>query len=141
MLTGFEFDLIIKLIVAAFLGGLIGLERHVHRRPGGLRTHALICMGSALFTLVSVNFPITNPLLAAGIVTGSGFLGAGIVFRADEKIRGLTTAAEIWVLAAIGIAIGIGLFTAAFATTVLVLIVLGPMKKLEDRLPPKRRRR
>ncbi|MBI4170872.1 MAG: MgtC/SapB family protein [Candidatus Aenigmarchaeota archaeon] len=141
MLTGFEVDLIIKLVIAAFLGGVVGFERYLHKRPGGLRTHALVSMGSALFTIVSANFPIPTPLIAAGIVGGIGFLGAGTIFRSENKVHGLTTAAELWVLAAIGIAVGIGFFAAAVATTVIVIVILGPLKKFEHEEVQARKRK
>jgi len=129
MLSPFETDLIVKLLISAMLGGLIGLEREVHKKPGGLRMHALVCMGSTLFTISSVYFNVAH--IAAGIVGGIGFLGAGTIFRADNRIHGLTTAAELWALAAIGIAVGIGFFTAAFVATLIVLIIMGPMKMFE----------
>ena len=110
-------EMVLKLVVAILLGSLIGLERETHGRPAGLRTHVLVCMGSTLFTIASYVIagpqravgPINDPgRLAAQIVTGIGFLGAGTIIHQGSVVRGLTTAASIWAVAAIGIAIGIG---------------------------------
>ncbi len=119
----------LRIILAAVLGGAIGYQREKAGKPAGLRTHMLICIGATAFTLVSV-FGFTGPAdpsrVAAGVVTGIGFLGAGaIIFRsADGYIAGLTTAATIWVVAGIGVAVGAGLYIAAIVTTGIVLIVL-----------------
>lgn len=127
-----EFEIIIKLIVSAILGGLVGFEREVHRKPAGMRTHSLVCIGSALFTIMSVSIIGAEPSrIAAGIVTGIGFLGAGMIFKAEDRVRGLTTAAELWVLAAIGLAVGMGFYFAALITTLIVIFILIPLKYVE----------
>ena len=132
MIGPFEIEIVIKLVVAAILGGLVGFEREVHRKPAGLRTHSLVCMGSALFTIMSISVTGAEPSrIAAGIVTGIGFLGAGMIFTSQDKVRGLTTAAELWVLAAIGLAIGLGFYFAALVTTLIVIFILIPLKYLE----------
>ncbi len=119
----------LRLLLAAALGGAIGYERERAGKPAGLRTHMLICVGAALFTAVSV-FGFTGPAdpsrIAAGVVTGVGFIGAGaIIFRtAEGYIAGLTTAATIWVVAGIGVAAGAGLYIAAVITTAITLITL-----------------
>jgi putative Mg2+ transporter-C (MgtC) family protein len=119
----------LRLLLAAALGGAIGYERERAGKPAGLRTHMLICVGAALFTVVSV-FGFTGPAdpsrIAAGVVTGVGFIGAGaIIFRtAEGYIAGLTTAATIWVVAGIGVAAGAGLYIAAVITTAITLIAL-----------------
>ncbi len=131
-----EMLMIVKLLVAAMLGAAIGFEREVERRPGS-RTHALVCMGSALFTIVSISIVGDNAVptqIASGIVTGIGFLAAGTIIKVNDRILGLTTAAELWVLAAIGIAVGLGMFVTAFGTAVIVLVVLGPLKFFDARL-------
>jgi putative Mg2+ transporter-C (MgtC) family protein len=131
-----EILMIVKLLVSALLGAAIGFEREVEKRPGS-RTHALVCMGSTLFTIVSFSILGANvdaSRVASGIVTGIGFLAAGTIIKVDDKILGLTTAAELWVLAAIGIAVGLGMFVTAFGTAVLVLIILGPLKFFDSRL-------
>jgi putative Mg2+ transporter-C (MgtC) family protein len=138
-------DVFLRLGLAAVLGGAIGLEREVREREAGLRTHLLVSVGSAVFTLVSaygfadfdyglrtgINLDPTR--IAAQIVTGIGFLGAGAIIRQGLSIRGLTTAATLWVVAAIGVAAGTGYYWAAFATTILVLVTLWPLRLLAHR--------
>ena len=133
--TPFEIELIIKLIVAASLGLIIGYERELHKRPAGLRTHSLICMGAALFTMLSMSFTGDNvdaSRIAAGIVTGMGFIGGGMIFKSDDRVIGLTTAAEIWVVGAIGLAVGVGYYFAAGVTTAIVLFILVPLKHIAE---------
>jgi putative Mg2+ transporter-C (MgtC) family protein len=118
---------VIRLVVSLVLGGLIGFEREVHRSPAGLRTIALVSLGSTLFTLASLAFAgsgtdITR--IAAQIVTGIGFIGGGVIFQMKDTVHGLTTAASMWTAAAVGLMVGIGEFTLAIVTTVLVLGVL-----------------
>ena len=129
--------LIGKLILAAIFGGIVGYEREVHEHPAGLRTHILVCMGSALMTIVSIKFqpPEGDPgRIAAQIVTGIGFLGAGTILRQGSTVRGLTTAASLWTVAGIGIAVGVGgstyLMLAAVATGI-VFVTLSTMRNLE----------
>ncbi len=127
-----ETEILIKLVVATVLGLLIGFERSIHNKPAGMRTHSLVCVGSALFTIISISITGGDPArVAAGIVTGIGFIGAGMIFREENKVRGLTTAAEVWVMGAIGIAVGIGYYFAALATTLIVIFILIPMKYVE----------
>jgi putative Mg2+ transporter-C (MgtC) family protein len=122
----------VRLLVAILLGGAIGYEREVGGKPAGLRTHALVCLGSTLFMLVSIRspdfFPGVGPVdpgrIAAQVVTGVGFLGAGTILRAGGSVRGLTTAASIWAVAAIGLAIGVGYYITAVFSTGLALVVL-----------------
>ena len=128
----------LKLVIAAVLGGLIGLERETHGRPAGLRTHILVCLGSTLFALSS--YAIAGTLFDPGrvtaqIVTGIGFLGAGTIIRQGSVIRGLTTAASIWIVAAIGVAVAIGdnmLLLGMFATAI-VIVTLFLIPRLERR--------
>ncbi|MFC5412702.1 MgtC/SapB family protein [Larkinella bovis] len=120
---------ILKLLLAMLLGGLIGAEREYRSKSAGLRTTILICVGSALFTIVSRRFS-DDERIAANIVNGIGFLGAGIIFRQETSVKGLTTAATIWAVAAIGMALGGGFYDLAvggflvIGTTLLVLPVL-----------------
>jgi putative Mg2+ transporter-C (MgtC) family protein len=124
-------DMILRLVIASALGGLIGLERETHGRPAGLRTHILMCMGSTLFALSS--YAVAGTLydpgrVTAQIVTGIGFLGAGTIMRQGSIVRGLTTAASIWTVAAIGIAVAVGggmLYVAVAATALVVLALYG----------------
>lgn len=133
-----ETELITRLILAVLLGSLVGIEREVKKGKqggAGLRTHAIVCLGATLFTITSISFfPESDPTrLAAGIVTGIGFIGAGLIFRDADGLRGLTSAANIWAVAAIGIAVGIGYYLAAIATTVLMLAILVIGKFFEKR--------
>jgi putative Mg2+ transporter-C (MgtC) family protein len=133
-------DLALRLLVAALLGGAIGIERELHERRAGLRTHMLVSLGAALFTVSSAyawgGFQLTAGVafdpsrIAAGIVAGIGFIGAGAIIRQGVFVRGLTTAASLWVAAAIGLAAGLGYFTAAVVTTMIVLVSLGPLRWL-----------
>ena len=136
---------LVRVAVAAALGGAVGLERELREREAGFRTHMLVSVGSALFTLVSAygfheflvgggNVIRADPTrIAAQIVTGIGFLGAGAIIRQGFSVRGLTTAATLWVVAAIGMASGAGYYSAAVITTALVLISLWPLRILAFR--------
>src|SRR3989344_2552651 len=121
-----ESEIVIRLVVAAVLGALIGLERQLDNISAGFRTHMLICLGATLFTIMSFEFVgTTDPSrIAAGLVTGIGFLGAGAIFKDEHIVKGLTTAADLWVAAAMGLAIGIGQFFAAIVATVIVVLIL-----------------
>lgn len=138
----------LALILAVALGGLIGLERELHGHPAGLRTHILVCVGSTLFTLISVqigavaNRPADPGRIAAQIVTGIGFLGAGAIIREGASIRGLTTAASIWTTAAVGLAVGTGprYGELAVIATGIVLFTLWILNGFEDWLEIKGRR-
>ncbi|HEU5263775.1 MAG TPA: MgtC/SapB family protein [Gaiellaceae bacterium] len=135
-----------RICLAAGLGAAVGLERELREHEAGLRTHMLVAVGSALFTLVSAYgfgefFAQTGPVvpvdptrIAAQIVTGIGFLGAGAIIRQGTNVRGLTTAATLWAVAAIGLAAGAGYYFGAVATTVVVLIALWPLKLLARQL-------
>jgi putative Mg2+ transporter-C (MgtC) family protein len=122
----------LKLAVALGLGGLVGLERQLDRKPAGLRTHMLVSIGACLFTIVSIEgFGMDPARVAAGIVTGIGFLGAGAIMSSGHHVRGITTAATLWVTAAIGLAVGTGMYITAMVTSILVFAVLR-MWKLEE---------
>ena len=133
-------EVLLRLALAGVLGAAIGLEREIREREAGLRTHLLVCVGSALFTIVSAygfrdflvhGGPVirADPTrIAAQIVTGIGFLGAGAIIRQGLSVRGLTTAATLWVVAAIGVAAGAGYYSAAAITTVLVILSLWPLR-------------
>jgi len=128
-----------RLLLAAGLGAVIGLEREYHQKPAGLRTNILIALGSALITILSISIGTagsTPDRIAAQIVTGIGFLGGGAILRSGKSIHGMTTAATIWVNAAIGMAAGAGEFataTAATGLTVVVLAVLPPIESYFER--------
>lgn len=131
-----EWRFVVQLIVAAILGGLIGLEREMGKRPAGLRTHMLVCTGAALFTILSIYaFPgqvRDSARVAAQIVSGIGFLGAATVWRSHDAVKGLTTAAGLWVAAAIGMAVGAGYGLLAALATLIVLFILTVMLRFEE---------
>jgi putative Mg2+ transporter-C (MgtC) family protein len=138
--AGIPVDFVWRLTLAAAFGAVLGLEREYRRKPAGLRTHILIAVGSALFTVLSLEMTAHgegDPSRVAGqIVTGIGFLGGGAIMRYRDTVHGMTTAATIWVNAAIGVATGAGqLAIASFATalTLVVLIVLPPVENYFDR--------
>lgn len=121
-----ELEIVLRLFLATIFGSVVGLEREILHKPAGLRTHMLVCIGSALFTLISI-FAFTNSdpaRVAAGVVTGIGFLGAGTIFHYKEKIEGLTTAASLWAVAALGMGIGAGLYFLTSIAAVFVILVL-----------------
>src|ERR1700675_271802 len=126
--------LTLRLLVAAGLGAAIGLEREYRQKPAGLRTNILIAVGSAVFTLVSIQFANgvgTSDRTAAQIVTGVGFLGGGAILRSRTSVHGMTTAATIWVNAAVGMAAGAGEYAMATSATVLTLVVLAVLPPVE----------
>jgi len=127
--------------MAVLLGAAIGLEREISAQPAGLRTHMMVCLGAALFTLVGADAVHTDPTrIAAQVVTGIGFLGAGAILRSGPTVRGLTTAASLWVTAAIGLAVGMRQWYAAGFTTGLALVVLLLVGLLERRVLPGRQK-
>jgi putative Mg2+ transporter-C (MgtC) family protein len=129
-------EILLRLFLAALLGSLIGWERERAQRPAGLRTYMLVAFGSALFTVLSVNKAFGGPTdpsrIAAQIVVGIGFLGAGTVFREGDVVRGLTTAAGLWTMAAIGMAVGIGEYLLAVASTLIVFGILAGVRLFEN---------
>jgi putative Mg2+ transporter-C (MgtC) family protein len=133
-------QVILRLVLSTVLGGLIGIERQLNRRTAGLRTNILVCVGSCLITLVSMYmFDLYHGIvtldptrIASNIVTGIGFLGAGAIMREPERVKGLTTAACLWVVSAIGLAVGCGFYSAAMLTTALTLIVLFFLRYIES---------
>ena len=142
-------EMLLRLVVALVLGGLIGLNRRIYRKPAGLRTMSLVSLGSATFTLIGVTamLQLTNAEQAAGIdvmvrldtsrviagiVGGIGFLGAGAIIQSRGRVQGMTTASGIWMTAAIGVASGLGQYTLALAATFLAFIVLVVLRKSMD---------
>ena len=118
-------EIILRLVVATIVGGLIGFERSKSGKPAGIRTQMLVCMGAALFVIVTIKtIPDEAARIIAGIATGIGFLGAGTIFRAEDHVRGLTTAASIWAVAAIGLTAGLGEYALTAAATILVILIL-----------------
>jgi putative Mg2+ transporter-C (MgtC) family protein len=139
-------EILLRVVLAGILGGAIGAEREIREREAGLRTHMLVSIGAALFMLVSAygfsDFHFSNASgitydptrIAAQVVTGIGFLGAGAIIRQGLSVRGLTTAASLWVVAAIGLATGAGYYSAALITTVVVLVSLWPLRIVAFRI-------
>jgi putative Mg2+ transporter-C (MgtC) family protein len=135
-------EILLRLILAFFSGGFIGLQREQVHKPAGMRTHMLVCIGSALFVLVALeSLPTESARIIAGIATGVGFLGAGTIFRSRNEVHGLTTAASIWVVAALGLAIGMGFYLMSVTSLILILIVLqfNKSKYIEMNKPNKRK--
>lgn len=139
-----NFELIIRLLASAIVGGIIGIEREAHNRPAGFRTHILVTMGAALIMLVSTQgFPgvegkFDPSRIAAQVVSGVGFLGAGTIVITGNEIKGLTTAASLWVCAGVGLAIGGGYYLGGLVTAVIVFISLSLLSKIEKGLTSKK---
>ena len=142
-----ELDVFVKLLLAALAGGLIGFEREKHGRPAGLRTNLLVSLGSCVMMIVSEAFYIKYGMhtadstlrldpgrVAAQIVTGVGFLGAGVILKEGASVRGLTTAASLWAVAGLGMAFGMGFYSLGAISTVLMLISLNLLKKLDPKI-------
>ncbi|BCF91987.1 MULTISPECIES: MgtC/SapB family protein [Paraburkholderia] len=146
-----NFELISRLVLAAALGSVIGFERERLSWAAGLRTHMLVCVGSTLIMIVSAfgfadvlgnqHIVLDPSRIAAQVVSGIGFLGAGSILLRGEIIRGLTTAASLWSVAAIGLAVGGGLYTASIAATIIILIILAGIKPIEKRFITVKQRR
>jgi len=146
-MNGGTFDVLIHLLVAMLAGGLIGLERSYYGRPAGIRTHTIVCMASSLLMLVTIyqrdwfagamieTVRVDPTRMAQGIMTGIGFLGAGVIMKEGVSVRGLTTAASIWITAAIGILAGVGFYSALILVTLLTLATLTIYRVMEQKLP------
>jgi len=134
-----EWIIVFRLVLAAILSGVVGFEREFHGRAAGFRTHILLCVGSTLIMLTSIHIfdiyagkaPVDPARLAAGVVTGIGFMGAGTIMRYKASVRGLTTATSLWVVAGVGLAVGSGLYFGAFTTTVIAIVALFIFSKME----------
>jgi putative Mg2+ transporter-C (MgtC) family protein len=142
-MTPLDWNLILRLLIAALLGSVIGVEREQKVWAPGLRTHMLVCVGACLFMIVSAfgfadilgtrNVILDPSRIAAQVVSGIGFLGAGSILLRGEVVRGLTTAASLWSVAAIGLAVGGGLYVEAVAATIVIMVILAGIKPLEER--------
>jgi putative Mg2+ transporter-C (MgtC) family protein len=138
-----ELHILLRLLLALLLGGLVGFEREQSNHAAGLRTNILVCLGSCLLMLLSMygfsafvdepNVRVDPARLAAAVITGIGFLGAGTILFTGKSITGLTTAASLWVVSAIGLAVGAGFYFASAITTIMVLVTLWAFNKLEKR--------
>lgn len=147
MVTGLHLEMAAHLVLALFIGGMVGLERSYHGRPAGFRTHALVCLASSLLMMVTFyqtswlpNTPLdtvrADPArMAQGIMTGIGFLGAGVIFKEGLTVRGLTTAASIWITASLGILVGIGFYFPALLAALLSMVTLSLFRWIEFKMP------
>jgi len=149
-ISNMELQMLLRLLLATVLGGVVGIERGKGDRPAGLRTHVLVCVGSTLFMLVSIfGFGDTTPVhttvddlgvrrdsarIAAQVVSGIGFLGAGTIIHEGLSIKGLTTAASMWMVSAIGLAVGAGMYVVSIGSTLLTLVVLTVLHKWEKHI-------
>lgn len=134
----------VRLLIATILGALVGFERERAGKPAGVRTHGMVCLGAALFAIVSINgfSDVGDPArVAAQVVVGIGFIGAGAILHLRGSVHGLTTAASLWVTAAIGLAVGVGMFFMSGATAILVFLLLrfGPRPRSNIPSPPDER--
>jgi putative Mg2+ transporter-C (MgtC) family protein len=142
-----EIVITLRVFGAVLIGGMIGMERTFHGRPAGFRTHALVCVASSLLMIVTVyqgqwvhplgvgNIQTDPTRMAQGIMTGIGFLGAGVIFKEGLTVRGLTTAASIWVTSAIGILVGVGFYLAAILGAIATLLILSVFRYIEGKVP------
>jgi putative Mg2+ transporter-C (MgtC) family protein len=131
-------EVFLRLALAVALGGIVGMEREYRHKPAGLRTNILIALGSAIFSVLSIELggPAGSPdRIAAQVVTGIGFLGAGAILRSGREVHGLTTAATIWINAAVGMAAGLGAYSLAAGSTAVTVIVLAGLPLIERRIP------
>jgi len=134
----FIYDILIPCLLACIFGGIIGFQRERHDRPAGLRTHTLVCLGATSFTIVScLGFSSQTGFdpsrIAAGVVTGIGFIGAGAIFKQGSLVKGITTAASIWVAASIGLALGTKMYYLAVVITILGFLALSTVKYIEKK--------
>ena len=138
--------ILIRLLLGALLGGVIGFEREAHGRPAGFRTHLIVSLASVLIMIVSEQYYHISSLnpdfiridparIAAGAITGVGFLGAGVIIKSGFTVQGLTTAACLWVVSAIGLAVGAGLYIPAIISTIISVLALWSLRRIEKRMP------
>lgn len=135
-------ELLVRLLLTTVLGGLIGLERELTGQPAGFRTHILVALGAAVFTVAGASLPAgaTDPTrIAAQVVTGIGFIGGGAILRSGERVRGITTAASLWLTAAVGLALGLGDYRTAVLGTAVGLLALVALRWFEHGWLPERR--
>ena len=129
----FDIEILFRILLAIGLGALVGFERELKHRPAGLRTHMLVSLGSAIFAVTSLSFDIEPARIAAGIVAGIGFLGAGSIIAHRGQVKGITSAATLWVVAGIGLAVGIGEYYIAIISGIAVFAILR-FEKIEKKI-------
>lgn len=127
-------EIVFNLVIAALLSGLVGIDRELRKRDAGLRTHMLVGLGAAVFSIIGLQVGEDPSRVAAQVVTGIGFLGAGTIFRAGNSVRGLTTAAGLWTVAGIGVATGMGLYVIAITGTILGWVIIHSLLPVSERL-------
>lgn len=120
ILSGFDVETVVRLLIALALGAAVGFERQLKKRPAGLRTHMLVCLGSATFTTIGLSLEPNTSRIAEAIVTGIGFLGAGAIIAQGGRVRGITSAATLWAVAGLGLVVGVGEYIIAVIITVLI---------------------
>ncbi len=141
-------EIVLRLLLGAMLGGIVGFERYTHGRPAGFRTHLIVCLASVLIMIVSVDFQYLtkqNPnyiridpsRIAAGAITGIGFLGAGVIIKTGFIVQGLTTAACLWIVSAIGLSVGVGLYLPAIIATFITMVALYFLRGIEQKMEKK----
>ncbi|MEW6619739.1 MAG: MgtC/SapB family protein [bacterium] len=141
-------DIILRLLLTVVMGGIIGAERQIHRKSAGMRTHILVCLGSTLMMLISLfiydtfkdEVNVDPGRIVGHVISGIGFLGAGTIIVTGGSIRGLTTAATLWVTAAVGLAVGCGFYLAAGITTLIILLALICLEPFEEKFLSKDRK-
>lgn len=135
----YQWQIILQLVLAVVLGGLVGLEREYRQRAAGIKTYTLVCLASALFTILSreafdafwIRTSFDPSRIIACILIGIGFIGAGVIFKRPEKIEGITTAAGLWITTAIGISVGCGWYVISILTTIIVIILLFILRRVD----------
>ncbi len=127
-------EILLRLGLAALMGGSIGFEREVREKPAGMRTHMLVGLGAALFVLAASLSEVPLDRLLAGIIAGIGFLGAGTIWQDADRVRGLTSAAAIWITAGLGMACGLGQYLLAVVAVILAFVIIAVLRRLEERI-------
>ncbi len=129
-----DYEILFRFLLAALWGGIVGAERQYRSKSAGFRTMIMISMGACFFTMMSmlIGAPASHDRIASNIVTGIGFLGAGVIFRGENRINGITTAATIWAVAAVGMGIGAGFYFAASCASILIFLILAVLPSLEN---------
>jgi putative Mg2+ transporter-C (MgtC) family protein len=132
--AGQEAVAVLRLVIAAGCGALVGWNREMYEKAAGLRTHMLLALGACLFTIMGQRMSDDTTRLLQGMVTGTGFLAAGVIFRQGASVQGLTTAAGLWVMAAVGLTIGLGEYFLGIVATIVTFLIMSVLRKVEDRI-------
>ncbi len=136
-----ELLMITRILISALLGGILGIDREILHKPAGLRTHILVSVGASLLTMISIfYFSMDYARIVANIIVGIGFIGAGAIIGSRGHVQGITTAASVWIAAAVGISVGVGYYLVATVTTLICLLVLRILRKVEFKVLKTRRK-